>query len=196
MKYFLTISVFILSFATNSVSQPVPASMRNSNPSQVLELPKAEEKMEEKKSGEEITTQENIQPQENLEVKEEEKKDVIIADTKDFEWDTKPEPQKNDNNLMRISFSKNNVKLSNDDVLALSSMLRLAEQNKTNHMKIKSFASVEDSPQKTRQKAILRVLELKEELQKNNFNFDKMADVFIYPSVTKVGGDYIDIDKD
>ncbi len=194
IKYFILFSLFMISFAVNALSQSMPASMTNSKPVEVFgnvenQTENSENATEEKTSN----LEKNNEEQPVTEVK---KDDVIIADSKEFEWDNKPEPQKNDNNLMRIKYKNNNVNLTSDDILALSSMLKLAEQNNTNQIKVKSFASLEETPQKTRQKAIIRVLSLKDELLKNSFDFDKKADVFIYPAVSKSGSDYIDIDKD
>ncbi len=121
--------------------------------------------------------------------------DVVVMDNKDLSWDSKSDPQKNDNNLIRIKYTKESVSLNDDDKLALNSMLKITEQNKIKSLKVKSFASQEENPQLTRQKALNRVISLKEELTKIGFDFNKNAEIVIYPSVSKGGNDYIDVDK-
>lgn len=123
------------------------------------------------------------------------KPDVIVLDHKSIPWDAKADPQKNDNNLIRIKYTKESVSLSDDDRLALNSMLKIANQNNIKQVRVKSFASQEENPQLTRQKALNRVISLKEELTKIGFDFNTNAEIVIYPSVSKGGNDYIDIDK-
>lgn len=123
-----------------------------------------------------------------------ENSDIIVID-KSINWTNKADPEKSDKNLIRIKFGKSSVALSKDDKLALNSMLRLANQDNVRLFKVKSFATMEETPQKTRQKALLRILKLKEELTKAGLDFANKTELSIFPSLSKVGSDYIDIDK-
>jgi hypothetical protein len=120
--------------------------------------------------------------------------DVIILDDASLPWNAGKEPQKARNNLARIIYDRNEFALSENDKLAIKSMVNIQGTGNFN-MVIKSYSSIRKTEQKAREAALRRVEELQRYLRLIGYNIDN-AKIKVYgASQNEQNLDYIDIDK-
>lgn len=120
--------------------------------------------------------------------------DVIIIDEDALSWISESDAPKSGSNLLRIKFDKSQSTLSDADVKAIDSMLKiLGDPNQK--IKVKSYANKDDGEQKARETAIQRMLNLRKNLIGMGFDISN-ANFFVFGGDgNKQNLDYIDIDK-
>ena len=120
--------------------------------------------------------------------------DVIVLDDKSLPWASNKEPEKSDDNILRLKFERNKFYLSENDRIALRLILNKYDGSDF-EVKVKSFSSLRKSEAKAREAALRRVLELRKFIEEEGHKFNK-AIVKIYGSDNNDSNiDYIDIDK-
>lgn len=117
------------------------------------------------------------------------------AEEKQAMQETVPEPVKATTNMLRVSYSKEGIDLTEKDKSALLPVVRLLKSNKQQKILLKAYTSERDLGADPRKVGLMRIIGVREFLMKQGVNFSQTDVRVIEPELNKEDLDYIDIDK-
>lgn len=128
----------------------------------------------------------NSEPDTNQKAKQEEQNEIKTV---------VPEPNKSHDNILRISYNKDDIDLKDDDKKAIINAANLLKQNKSLKILLKSFVSSRGSKSDANKIGLLRVINIRDYLMRQGVDFSRTEVKIIEPELNKEELDYIDIDK-
>lgn len=120
---------------------------------------------------------------------------MVVLELDSNPWLQENEPQKTENNLLRIKYSKLDYNLQDADITAISSMLNLVEDEKLEKIIIKSYSSRDENNKVEKQNSLIRVLKIRNVLEEQGYDLSNVKYKVFDSSKNKFDLDYIDIDK-